>query len=81
MARCMKGGGGIIKQMEEEGLLMPMGMFMMVSGLMIWRKGLVYIVILMDQSMKGNGHKINSMAMDQKLGLMVPGIKGSMFKV
>ena len=59
---------------------MQMEMFMMVIGLKTKLMVSEYINILMQQSMKDNGKKINSTVMDLKHGLMVLVIKVNMSK-
>lgn len=67
--------GLIIKLMVQGNLFMSMVMYMMVSGLMTKHKAMELTITAMEQSIKDNGKKINSMDLEYKHGQMVAVIK------
>jgi len=77
MDHSMKVGGQIIKLTGKVGSLTLMATFMMANGLMIRHTASVYILILMERSMKDTGKRISSMDTGRRPGLMERDIKGS----
>lgn len=70
MGPGMLANGRIIRQMEKEFCIIPMGMSMMENGSMIRQVGMEPIRILMVPLMLGSGFKISKMELGDRFGLM-----------
>lgn len=60
----------MIKQMEREGLFMPMEIYMKEIGVMIKRREEGFMSIWMEPSILETGKRIDNTAMELRLGLM-----------